>query len=237
MFNKQSLTLAFVACGVLVAGQQVSNPQIDEAVQKYILEHPELILKSLTTYQAKLKQLTQDRARQTVIAERENLVNDPTSPSAGNAKGVTIVEFFDYRCGYCKKVSPALAKLLETDPSARVVFKELPILGPDSMVAAKASLAADKQGAYLKFHDALFAASEPFTMELMEKIAAGFGLDVARFKTDMISPEIDRIIIKNAQLAEKLQVKATPTFIVGSETVAGALDVEGLRSLVNGATQ
>ena len=235
MIRKRHLAAALTACGIALADQPpaaATPPIFEAAVQKYIMEHPEVILKSLTNFQLRQKQVAQERARQTVVAERENLVNDPTSPSAGSAKGVTVVEFFDYRCGYCRKVSGTVAKLLETNPNVRVVFKELPILGPDSMIASKASLAAHKQGAYLKFHAALFEAAEPVTIAFIERIAAGLGMDVAKLKADMNAPEIDQIIVHNSELAGKLQVRATPTFVIGGEVVAGAVDAERLDSLI-----
>ena len=241
MINKQSRlyrasAAALLLSGFLMAEQPTTPTNFDEIVQKYIMDHPEVIMKSLTTYQAKIKQIAADRARQMVLAERDNLWNDPSSPFIGNSKGVTIVEFFDYRCGYCKKVSPTIAKLLETNPEIRVVFKELPILGPESIIAAKASLAANKQGAYMKFHDALLATNDPVTMDWIDRTSASLGLDLAKLKSDMNSPEIDQAILRNSQLAEKLQVKATPTFIIGTETIAGAVDSDGLRSFIEAAS-
>ena len=239
MIKKQTLTLSLAAALFGFTALAATNPTLpaagqsmDAAIEKYLMDHPEVIMKSLTGFQVKQKQAAQERARQAVAAEREFLVNDPSSPSAGNPKGVTIVEFFDYRCGYCKKASSTVAKLLEMNPNVRVVFKELPILGAESMYAAKASLAAQKQGAYLKFHAALFAAAEPVSMALIERTATGLGLDLAKLKADMNTPEVDQMIVQNNELAEKLQVRATPTFVIGNEVIAGAVDADRLNSLV-----
>ncbi len=230
----QRLAVSMFACGMLLGEQPKAAPQPapDEAIRQYLMSHPEVILQSLKGYQVRQKQANQERARHAVIAAHEELVNDVASPSAGNPKGLAVVEFFDYQCGYCKKVNPVLTELLKTNPNVRVVFKELPILGPDSMLGSKASLAAKKQGAYLRFHDALMAASEPVTMEMIEKTATQLGLNVARLKADMKSPEIDEAIVRNSELAEKLNVRATPAFVIGSEVVAGAVDAGRLAKLV-----
>jgi protein-disulfide isomerase len=234
--NRHFSIAAALLLAVATTGQAQQAPaDFDAAIRKYIIEHPEVILESLTAHQARQKVAAQERIRQTVVAEREELVNDVSSPSVGNPKGVTIVEFFDYRCGYCKKAKDTVAQLLESNPDVRVVYKELPILGPDSMLAAKASLGAHKQGAYAKFQQALFAATEPFTMDFIVQTAAGLGLDVEKLKADMNDPAIDEAIVRNSQLADRLKIRATPTFVVGSETIAGALDLEKLKRLVEAA--
>lgn len=229
-----------IAAAVLLAAATSAQAQqvpadFDAAIRKYIIAHPEVILESLTTHQARQKASAQERVRQTVAAERDELVNDASSPSVGNPKGVTIVEFFDYRCVYCKKVNDAVAQLLETNPDVRVVYKELPILGPDSMLASKASLAAHKQGAYAKFQQALFAATQPFTLDFIAQTASDLGLDVNKLKADMNDPAIDEAIVRNSRLADRLKIRATPTFVVGTETIAGALDLENLTRLVAAA--
>jgi protein-disulfide isomerase len=159
-------------------------------------------------------------------------LNDPASPVAGKRDGVTLIEFFDYRCGYCKKVDPIVTELLAQNPTVRVVYKVFPILGAESLTAAKAGLAANKQGAYEQFHKALIAARESITMDFLEKIAGEVGLDFARLKADMASPEVEKEISDNMKLAQALNIQATPTFIAGSELIRGAVDAVQLRALV-----
>ena len=115
---------------------------IERIVREYILKNPEVIIEAIQSLRERDQQQAQERVRKTLVSRRDELLNDPLTPVGGNPKGdVTIVEFFDYRCGYCKRVFPAIQKLLNTDGNIRYVFKEFPILGPDSLTAAKAALA------------------------------------------------------------------------------------------------
>ena len=230
MFKKAASTLIATALVLMAAEKPAST--FDEQVRAYLLEHPEVILESIQQYQAKQNAAKEEKAREAVTAQLEKLERDTTSPEAGNKDGVTVVEFFDYRCGYCKKVRPTITGLLASNPNVRVVYKELPILGPDSMTASKAALAAHKQGGYAKFHDALLATSEPISVELAQRLAVELGLDPARLAADMQSPEIDAVLAANRELAESLNVQATPTFVVGSQVVPGAVDLAKLESMV-----
>ncbi len=239
----RQMAAGLIAAGALVAQQPTSHADaasaetgaLDTQVRQYILDHPEVLIESLKNFQAKQKLAEEERARQAVVAEQKNLVDDPSSPVAGHAgglTGVTIVEFFDYRCGYCKQVDATVLGLLQSNPNVRVVYKELPILGPDSMLAARASLAANKQAANLEFHKKLIATTEPITETVVERIATELKLDVAKLNADMRAPEIDEILMRNRELSEKLNVRATPTFVIGSEIVAGAVDAEGFQRLI-----
>ena len=134
------------------------------------------------------------------------------------------MEFFDYHCGYCKRTESAIRKLLADHPDVQFVFKEFPILGAESSLAAKAGLAAAKQGGYLKFHQALMDLSGPITMAAIEELASQQGLDVNKLKTEMESAEVQSILTRNRDLARDLGVRATPTFVIGSELVQGAID-------------
>jgi protein-disulfide isomerase len=240
--------LALAAPGALLAEPPAAKPAVtkaaapspadrtaaifEQAMRAYILEHPEVLIQSIQQFQVKQKAAKEQGARDAVVAKKEQLERDATSPVAGNRDGVTVVEFFDYRCGYCKKVRPAIAKLLESNPNVRVVYKDLPILGPDSVIAAKAALAAHKQGGYDRMHEALLATNEPITVEMAKKLAAAQGLDATRLEADMQSPEVDAAIVRNRELAESLNVQATPTFVVGNELAPGAVDLPKLEALV-----
>lgn len=140
----------------------------------------------------------------------------------------------DNRCGYCRKVAPTLSKLAQAN-DVKLIFKELPILGEQSVVAARAALAAHKQGAYLQAHEALLASVEPITLEWAEKLAVKLHLDVAKFKTDMESAETTIALQRNQLLADAIGVRATPSFVAGSELVSGALDMAALQSLISSA--
>lgn len=213
----------------------LTKPEIEQIVKDYILKNPEVLIDSVRQYQERAQAAQKQREKQAVVTRHEELVGDPASPAtkalAKSGDQVTVVQFFDYRCGYCKKVGPTLVKFLADNPNVRLVFKEFPILGPESTAAAKAGLAAEKQGKYVAFHQALMASSSVNEASI-EQIARNVGLDIARLKTDMQSPEIAATIEKNMQLASALGVTATPTFVVGSEVVAGAIDGQTLQNLI-----
>jgi protein-disulfide isomerase len=152
---------------------------------------------------------------------------------AGNPKGdVTVVEFFDYRCGYCKRVTPVLKELMAGDPNLRVVFKELPILSPESNLAAKAALAAEAQGKYLPFHEALMASDSSLSMPDILQLATALKLDTAKLQADMNKPEIQAAIQKNHALAQAVGITGTPAFIIGPELVPGAIELPALKELI-----
>ncbi|MGZ9190337.1 MAG: DsbA family protein, partial [Nitrospira sp.] len=158
---------------------------------------------------------------------------DPTSPVSGNPSGdITVVEFFDYRCGYCKRVAGAVTQLQKDDSRVRVVYKDFPILGEASELAAKAALASNAQGKHQAFHEALLAAKGEMTKESILTVAGEVGLDTKRLEADMTKPEWQQVIDRNRALAKDLGISGTPGFIVGTELVPGALDVNGLKELI-----
>lgn len=213
----------------------LTKAQLEQTIRTYLLEHPELISEMSQALEKKMQAQKQELTKAALANRREELLADAASPVAGKAGHdggtVTIVEFFDYRCGYCKRVNPTVEKLVAEDPSVRVVFKELPILGPESSVAAAAALAAHAQGGYLKFHKALMGAND-LSMENIARLATEAGLDAERLKKDMAKPEVQAALAKNRQLAEALSIQATPSFVVGGEIVPGAMDEAGFKSLI-----
>jgi protein-disulfide isomerase len=145
---------------------------------------------------------------------------------------VTIVEFFDYRCPYCKQVLPSLQALLKEDQKLRFLYKEMPVLGPQSVTAAHAALAAQRQGKYEAFHNAMMATKGQITDETVYKVAGSVGLDVDRLKQDMSAPDVGQALKTNLALATELNIRGTPGFIVGNHIVPGAIDLEALRNMV-----
>ena len=148
---------------------------------------------------------------------------------------MTLVEFADYRCGFCKKAHPEVRELLQRDPNIRLVVKEFPILGPASMVAARMALAAEKQGQYEELHFAFMTVSGKLTEEKAFKIADNIGLDMDQLRRDMEAPEIDAMLQRNFALAQALQINGTPAFVIGDEVVRGAIDMTTLREIVGQA--
>ncbi len=166
---------------------------------------------------------------------RETLLNDPTAPVAGNLYGdVAVVEFFDYNCPYCKRVAPTVKTVLDEDPGVRVIYKEFPILGPESVIAAKAALASLEQdpAKYFAFHDAMMSNRGRLTETRIMDIAAEVGFDGERLKADMAAPEIEATIARNRALARALGISGTPAFVIGDRIVPGAIDLPALKRLI-----
>ncbi len=152
------------------------------------------------------------------------LASDPSAPIIGNPDGdVTIVEFFDYACSYCKAAEPRLAQAIAGDGRVRLVLKEFPILTPESMVATRVALAAGKQGKYRQFHDTMMAYQGQLSESVIFGTAEKLGLDMARLKADMQAPDVTQQIIANFNLARAIRAFQTPTFIAGNRVAAHVL--------------
>ncbi|MGE0724132.1 MAG: DsbA family protein [Alphaproteobacteria bacterium] len=231
---------AALALGATAAGAQGFSPEqrreIESVIREYLKEHPEFLIEVLQSAEEKQQQAQLQRAKVAIQAERKALTENPGDPVWGNPKGdVTIVEFFDYRCPYCKQVVPVLKQVIAADKGVRVVLKEFPILGRDSVFASRAALAAQKQGKYLPFHEALMAQRGQLTEEAVLSVAKATGLDVDRLKKDMADPSIEAALAANHQLAERIGIRGTPAFIVGPEMAPGAVDARTLGAMVEKA--
>jgi protein-disulfide isomerase len=217
--------------------QSAPPPMTKEAVEaiirQYLLDHPEVIMESVRGLQERQRAEEKKRAAAAIAARQDDLLQDPASPMAGNPAGdVTVVEFFDYRCGYCKRMAPAVKQLLADDPRLRVVFKELPILSQESALAARAALAAHKQGKYQALHEALMASDASLSMPEILALARELRLDTEKLQADMNMPEIQSAIQKNRALAQALGINGTPAFIIGAELVPGAIDLPAFKELI-----
>ena len=205
---------------------------IEGVIEDYLLEHPEIVLRALETLQQRQESQAAEQVQAAIQANRAALISDPNSPIAGNADGdVTVVEFFDYRCPYCKRVVGDVEKLLETDDGVRLVYKEWPILGPESVFAARAALAAREQGQYLPFHQTIMGQREITEVSVMAA-AEELGLDVERLRADMNAPEVEAHLQVTMQLSQALGITGTPAFVIGDELVPGAVGLDQLRQLV-----
>lgn len=206
---------------------------VEALIEQYIQENPGRILESVRNYR--------DREEARIASEQQSNLNDlkreiqfdPASPVAGNPEGsVTVVEFFDYRCGYCKASLEMVMDLIREDPDIRVVFKELPILSPESARAAQAALAAQRQGRYVDLHYAMMSSRGQFDDQQILDIAAEVGLDVEQLAADMEAPEIKAFIQNNLSLAGSLGIDGTPTFIVDDQIFRGAIDADTMRRAI-----
>jgi protein-disulfide isomerase len=206
---------------------------VEQVMEEYLRTHPEVIEQSLRILQAKRQAEEQERSRQVIATKQAELLNDPDSPVSGNLEGdVTVVEFFDYRCGYCKRVAGTVTQLQQDDPNVRVVYKDYPILGETSELASRAALASKVQGKHLAFHEALLASEEELTQETIVVLATAVGLDTDKLHRDMESPSIQTIIERNRTLARELGINGTPGFIIGTELVPGTLELKDLKNLI-----
>lgn len=210
-----------------------TGPALERIIERYIRTHPEVIEQSLQALENKRAAEEQERQKAAIATHQQELLNDPNSPISGNRTGdITVVEFFDYRCGYCKRAASALTELQQRDAGIRVVYKDFPILGETSELAAKAALASHLQGKHQAFHEALLATKEDLTKEHLFRIAESTGLDVERLDRDLNRPEWHTVIDRNRNLAKLLGISGTPAFIVGTELVPGAMDLKMLENLV-----
>lgn len=229
--------LIFGAGPVAAAAHPPLTPErrqeIESLVRQYLLKNPEIIVDAIDAMREKQRREKDERAKAAVVAYRAALTRDPDTPVAGNPDGdVTVVEFFDYQCGYCKRVFPTLMKTVKEDGGVRLALKEFPILGPRSRYAAEAALAARKQGKYTAFHMALMALRGSLTEAAVEAVARSVGIDVAKLKDDMSDPAIRDQIEKNFALADALNIRGTPAFVIGDRLVPGAIDLKTLKSMI-----
>ena len=206
---------------------------IESIIHDYLTKNPDVLLDALQAAEDKMKGDAKDKAAQALSTRRREIFEDPDTPIAGNPNGdVSLVEFFDYRCPYCKQVEPSLEALLGEDRQLRLVYKEFPVLGPESVTASKAALAARKQGKYDAFHRAMMTLKGQINDTAVYKTAESVGVDVDRLKRDMAAPEIARALKANTELADALDIRGTPGFIVGNEIVPGAIDLASLKQLI-----
>ena len=231
------LACLLAAAGIRPAAADPLTPEQKDAIEQLIRDtianHPEIVTEALKAAQQKDDAEAAETVRHAIVDQRARLVADPATPVGGNPDGdVTIVEFFDYRCPYCKEVEPSLEALLKEDHKLRIVYKEFPILGTASVYAAHVALAARAQGKYDAFHRAMMAVKGTIDEAVVRHTAAGVGIDMAKLDGAMKSAEIDGIIKGNYELAQALEIDGTPSFVVGNTLLPGVADIDTLRKLI-----
>lgn len=198
--------------------------EIGQILRDYLVANPEVLLEVSDALKAKQQETESKQREDALTANADAIFRSPHDHVAGNPKGdVTLVEFFDYNCGWCKKGFPEVVDLIGQDKNLRVVLKEFPIFGGDSDYAAKAALAANKQGKYWELHTALFSHEGKVTKEFVDEAARELGLDLAKLKADMESPEVAQVIADNQALAQSLAINGTPAFIIDTHVTPGYL--------------
>lgn len=220
-----ALLAATAAPALAQTDKFLDKAAVERIVRDYLLANPEVLVEAMHVLSARNKEASAKAQVEAIRANRAELLERKTSPVGGNPEGdVTLVEFFDYNCGFCKRANPERNKAVAEDGKVRVVFKEFPILGPVSVIASRAALAARGQGKYVEFHEALFDHQGPLSESAVMDIARSVKLDVKRLKKDMEDPAVMEEIQANVELAKKLGIQGTPGFIVGDTLIPGAID-------------
>lgn len=230
------LAAAMAFAPSLSPAQDISEDRIKELVAETLRENPELVLEALQALEARQVEAEAAAAAAVLTTERALLESDPNAPVMGNPDGdVTVVEFFDYNCPYCKRVMPELDALLAEDDKIRLVLREWPILSEGSVIAARAALASRQQGKYAEMHMALMGARAKLDEQSVLRIAAETGLDIEKLKADMQSPEVEEHIATSMRLAQALGFSGTPSFVVGDQLIPGFVEKAQLVEVVKAA--
>ena len=212
--------------------------EVKEIALQAILENPEVVMEAVAILQERQARAEADAARAALSDNRDALERDDNAPVLGNPEGdVTVVEFFDYNCPYCRRAGAEVAALIAADPNVRVVYREWPILGEESVVAARAALASREQGLYPAFHEALMGQQIRLDEALVMEVAAEVGLDVERLRADMDAPEVQAHIDASMELARSLGINGTPAFVVADALAPGVVTAEELARMVAAARE
>ena len=209
-----------VAEGSLSPGQR---QEVEALIKDYLLKNPEVLMEAQNALEAKMDKIQAERMAVAIKEHAGELYRPVSSPIVGNAKGdVTVIEFFDYNCPYCRKAFSEVVQLVDKDKQVKLILKEFPILSKGSEEASKVALAAKLQGKYWEMHRALNENQGQTNEATALRIAEKLGLDMARLKKDMASPEVKREIDETRALAMKLGIQGTPHFLVGDRVIPGA---------------
>lgn len=208
---------------------------INAQIRAYILENPEIIVEAMQVLEQREQAAQANADRELLASMRGPLENDGFSLITGNPDGdVTVIEFLDYRCGYCKQAHDSVKALLASDPNIKFIVKEFPILGPESTFASRAAMASLEQGAdaYLSFNDAMMRHRGDLDQHTVMRLAGEAGVDQAKLAEDIQNPQIAANIRETYGLARRLDISGTPAFIIGDTIVRGFLPYDSLKEIV-----
>jgi protein-disulfide isomerase len=209
--------------------------EMGDFIREYLIQNPEVLVEAQTALEAKQQAQRTAQSGEAVAQYKDEIFQSPTDITLGNPKGdVTVVEFFDYNCGYCKHALSDMNTMLKTDKNIRFVLKEFPILGPDSVAAHRVAnavrlIAPDK---YPQFHQNLLGSQEHASEETAMAVATALGIDEKAIRTSMADNPIDEQVRKTYQLANAIGITGTPTYVVGNEAVFGAVGLDSLEEKV-----
>ena len=197
--------------------------EVEAIIKDYLLGNPEVMMEVQSALEAKMDKIQTERTSLAIQQNAKEIFRPAASPVVGNAKGdVTVIEFFDYNCPYCKKAFHEVAQLVDKDKQVKLILKEFPILSKGSEEAAKVALAAKMQGKYWEFHRAIQEAQGQTNEAAALRVAEKVGLDMARIRKDMASADVKKEIDETRALAAKLGIQGTPHFLVGDRIIPGA---------------
>lgn len=209
---------------------------LGKEIHDYLVANPEVLVEAMQELERKQDSERDAVALKAIQQHAQELTNDPESPISGNPNGdVTVVEFSDYQCPYCKKAYSAVKSVVATDGKVKLVYKDLPILGEASRIAAFAALASRNQHKHEVFHNALMEFNGKLDRDRIMEIATSVGIDITQLQKDMEDPKLKQIIDRNMALASALGVRGTPAFVVGKQFVPGAVDADALKQLIDDA--
>lgn len=216
------------------------SAELQAMMRDYIVNHPEVLQEAMAEFEKRQQVAESEKARSAVKSNAETIFNSPRQVTVGDRQGdVTLVEFFDYNCGYCKQAHGDLTALMSSDKKLRVVLKEFPVLGPGSVEAAQVAVAVRMQDPtgekYLAFHDKLLTSRGQADKAKAMAAANDVGVDMAKLTTDMASDEVKASLEESFKLAEQLGLNGTPSYVVGSDVVVGAVGLAALKDKVKAA--
>jgi protein-disulfide isomerase len=236
MFKRLVAVVAVMLIPLAAMAQDLSEARVKELVLEAIRENPEIVMEAVQILEERQLAAQAESARSALDQNRDRLFNDPNAPVLGNPEGdVTMVEFFDYNCPYCRRAKTNVEALLESDTSVRVVYREWPILGDGSVFAARAALAAREQGKYEEFHWAMMGMNGRADEASVLRTAREVGLDVDRLRRDMEAPKVQEHIATSMELANAMGFSGTPSFVIGDEVASGLLSTDQMTALVEAA--
>lgn len=234
---RTALALTFLSLSVAGAtpalAQDLTPEEVKRLALEAILENPQIVMDAVALLREREAEAAAASAERTLTEQRDLLERDPNAPVLGNPDGdVTLVEFFDYNCPYCRRAGTVVQEMIAADPNLRVVYREWPVLGENSVLAARAALASRQQGKYVEFHWALMGFEGRITESVIFDVAETLGLDVDQLRADMDGPEVAEHIQTSMELSRSLGFSGTPSFVVGSQTAPGFLEREDMEALV-----
>ncbi|MBY0501724.1 MAG: DsbA family protein [Alphaproteobacteria bacterium] len=214
------------------------SQEIEKIIANYLTKHPEVVMNAFQAGMAQQQKEAVAKMEKAVAENKDKIFNNPATPIGGNPKGATsLVVFLDPNCGYCKKFHKELETLVSTDKDVKIIYKDIPIMGPASVMTVKAMLAAKEQGKYDQFQKVVFSSDKPLTKKQLLKLASSVDIDTKKLEADMKTKEIQALVDQDLELAKVIGINGTPTLIIGEKKVVpGYVSAEELKKMLQEST-